>query len=226
MKPVFIYQITCATEGKVYVGATVSLKSRWKSHRVALRAGTHHSRRLQNAWDQYGESDFSISILCECVNSNRRSEEQVWIDTCKAADDRFGYNVCKLAGRYVSESRGFRHKPSTIALLREKSIGRRVSDDAKKLISKAGAGRRWSAEQRVKVAALVRSPATEAKKLAISKGRGGRPFIVTTPDGTALSFDTLRQAANSLSLDISNIHKCLIGKSRSVKGHCCHYVSP
>jgi group I intron endonuclease len=58
-----IYEIVNLVNGKRYIGSAVVFKARWYTHRRELRAGTHHARKLQGAWNKSGESEFVFRIL-------------------------------------------------------------------------------------------------------------------------------------------------------------------
>lgn len=48
---------------KSYIGYTDDAKGTINSNRFKLGARMHRNKRLQNDWDKYGESNFSIQIL-------------------------------------------------------------------------------------------------------------------------------------------------------------------
>lgn len=54
----YIYYIINNTTGKRYVGVTTNYNRRWNKHKSELKKNQHHSNKLQNAWNKYGESDF------------------------------------------------------------------------------------------------------------------------------------------------------------------------
>jgi group I intron endonuclease len=76
-----IYQIVCIPTGKVYVGSSVNIHSRWTCHRRELRRDKSPCWRLQRAWTKYGEDAFHFSILEECGDKERFVREQHHIDT-------------------------------------------------------------------------------------------------------------------------------------------------
>lgn len=125
----------------------------------------------------------------------------------------------------ASETRrknGFTLSEESRQKLREKAIGRKASEETRKKLSVASTGRKWSASQREKMLAVERKPLTVEQRVNIAKGRGFLPFIVECPDGAKLVFNSLRQAADALNLDASNIQKCLIGKANQTKGYRCY----
>jgi group I intron endonuclease len=58
-----IYKIQNLVTGKVYIGCSYNIEKRWRSHLYMLRKGTHHSNKLQNSWNLYGEGNFKFEIL-------------------------------------------------------------------------------------------------------------------------------------------------------------------
>ncbi|MGH2510529.1 MAG: GIY-YIG nuclease family protein [Ktedonobacteraceae bacterium] len=49
-----IYRITCAVNGKIYIGSAVNIRNRWLQHHNELRHKKHPNQKMQNAWDKYG----------------------------------------------------------------------------------------------------------------------------------------------------------------------------
>lgn len=87
-----VYAITHIETGRCYIGSTRrSFSSRWCSHKALLRAGKHHSRHLQNAWNKYGEGAFAFSILMTCKPEDAVSNEQRAISEQKPA-----FNVTRV----------------------------------------------------------------------------------------------------------------------------------
>lgn len=77
----------------MYVGSAVNLRARWNLHRTNLRAGKHHSKILQHAWDKYGEKGFEFFVLGYCPPDEVLATEQFWLDSLTAK-----YNVLRIAG--------------------------------------------------------------------------------------------------------------------------------
>jgi group I intron endonuclease len=66
-----IYKITNKINNKVYIGETLDIRRRWGEHKDNLKNNTHHSYKLQNDWNKYGEKNFEfeiISVLDETIN--------------------------------------------------------------------------------------------------------------------------------------------------------------
>lgn len=75
MMHVYFYAIARTGTREAYIGSSISLKLRWKAHRVHLKSGKHHCRALQEAWDKYGAKAFELTILgaADCADVNERA---------------------------------------------------------------------------------------------------------------------------------------------------------
>lgn len=56
-----IYKITIGTH--VYIGQAVDIKARWRTHLCELRNSYHRNKKVQNAFNKYGESNTAFSVL-------------------------------------------------------------------------------------------------------------------------------------------------------------------
>lgn len=102
-----IYAITNLSNGKVYVGSAVNLKTRKRVHFNNLRKNKHHNVYLQNSFNKHGENSFEFSIL-EYVTLDRLIiREQHWIDQY---DFNVLYNLSPTAGSPL----GVKHTPENI----------------------------------------------------------------------------------------------------------------
>lgn len=89
-----VYQILNLETGESYVGGTRNVKGRWKKHRSMLRANNHCNKKLQLAWNKFGESSFEVRVLQVCDKECMREFEKSWIarlDSCSR-----GYNSTPL----------------------------------------------------------------------------------------------------------------------------------
>lgn len=110
-----IYQIVNIIDGKSYVGSAIDTRKRWWEHLCLLRKRSHHSIKLQRAWDKYGESRFQFVVL-EQVDEPKLlvMREQFWIDEKRAATT-LGYNICPTAGSHL----GLKRSAETCARISE-----------------------------------------------------------------------------------------------------------
>lgn len=126
-----VYQIKNLSNGKKYIGSTVSAKIRWQGHINDLKNGKHHSVLLQRAWDKYGEVNFQFEILEKVKDPiHLVAVEQVFLDYMKPE-----YNICKTAGN---------------------CLGRKFSKESKQKMSNSHKGKKLSEEHKAKIGASSR----------------------------------------------------------------------
>lgn len=85
-----IYMLRNEKTGEKYVGSSRDIKARIVWHIRDLGQHTHHSRRLQKAWDKYGIAAFTVTVLEQCSTRYLLRKEQKWIDKLKPE-----YNMLK-----------------------------------------------------------------------------------------------------------------------------------
>lgn len=144
-----IYQITCSKNLVVYIGSAVNLVNRWANHRYDLRLGKHASRRMQNAWNKYGEGAFVFDVLLECPVSELIQREQEALD---AAAELHGWRRMFNTLKVARSSLGYRHRPETVAKMTKLQRARHasgyvVSDETKAKIGAAHRGRKRSQDE-------------------------------------------------------------------------------
>jgi group I intron endonuclease len=89
-----IYKITSRIKSeRCYIGSGININRRWRDHINILRKGTHHSIKLQNHFNKYGESDLVFIIIEPCFNEFLLIREQYYIDTLRPY-----FNIAKIAG--------------------------------------------------------------------------------------------------------------------------------
>ena len=64
-----IYKIENIWDGKVYIGESNDIETRWQTHKEDLNNNKHHSYKLQEAWNKDGEISFIFEIIEE-IDSN------------------------------------------------------------------------------------------------------------------------------------------------------------
>lgn len=99
-----IYKITNMINGKIYIGSSKNIRSRWTCHLSDLRKQNHHSVHLQRAFNKYGISNFNIEILQETEEEYLIKIEQEYLDMLKPYDKNIGYNISDKAERISGEA--------------------------------------------------------------------------------------------------------------------------
>lgn len=170
-----IYCIENFLNGKKYVGQSKNIEKRWKTHRAALRRGTHDNTHLQAAWNKYGESSFLFYVLELCDEKSLSERETFYINLLSAFEN--GYNMTQGG----EGTRGHHHTEEHKNKMRELFKGRVFSDETLRRMSEAGKNR----EQKQTEARIVgykvvseklkgRSFSDEHRK-NISKSHKGKP---------------------------------------------------
>jgi group I intron endonuclease len=124
-----IYVIHNSLCNKGYVGSAVNMGNRWRLHRWELENNRHCNKKLQRAWNKYGEGAFVFVQLELCRKVELAEREQFWIDKLDAV--KFGYNIQPNARTAL----GSRHSDKTKALQSKIAIERASSEAERKIRS-------------------------------------------------------------------------------------------
>lgn len=98
-----VYRIFNTINGKSYIGQSLDIDRRLKEHYRSLTSlvCSHHSPKLQEDWDKYGEDNFRAEILEICPESKLEEREKYWIYFFNSADE--GYNVRTCYNKSIKE---------------------------------------------------------------------------------------------------------------------------
>jgi GIY-YIG catalytic domain len=92
-----VYKIINIKTNKVYIGSCIyGLNKRKITHLHNLRNNKHHSKKLQNSFNKYGEDSFIFEVIESCIKENIIQREQYWIDYFNSYNK--GYNSTPKAG--------------------------------------------------------------------------------------------------------------------------------
>lgn len=158
-----IYKILNIITNKCYIGSALHIKKRWEQHVYSLNQNTHHSGRLQNSWNKYGENVFKFIVLLYCHQENLIYNEQIAMDKYQASNPLFGYNMRPIAesnlGKIVSEKT--RSKIRKSAWRGDKNPSKR--SEVKQKISIANKGKTRSLEVRRRISNTLKEHYKENK---------------------------------------------------------------
>ncbi len=184
-KIVGIYQIQSKINpNRVYIGSGLNIHQRWNQHLQDLRKNIHHSGKLQNHYNKYGESDLQFSILTCCDREDLLQNEQFFIDSLKP-----WFNIQKIAG-------------SPLGVKRSKEFCDKVSK--REMGNTYVKGKHWNASEEAKAnisKGLLLFYQTEEGKLSAKK-RGEKMRGHKKPEGMGAK----------LSKSISGEKNCKFGK--------------
>lgn len=173
-----VYQIVCKTTEHRYIGSTTgSFKYRWIDHKSLLRAGTHHSQHLQNAWNKYGEEDFLFLILDVMEDKEKCLErEQYYFDSI---DHKTLYNIrFKVAWHpKAGEPRNTDYSRQSAG-----NTGRKASEESRKRMSESAKKRPYDDAMRDKLirARSMIPPHSEATRKKMSESSKGQRHSAET----------------------------------------------
>ena len=78
-----VYQIVNKADGKKYIGCTVNFAARWSMHISNLKRSRHENKKLQKAFNEYGQDNFIFSVLEVCEKNLLHDRERFYIRTLK-----------------------------------------------------------------------------------------------------------------------------------------------
>ena len=183
-----IYSIINIVNGKKYIGQSVDIKCRIRNHKWSLRHNQHNNDHLQKSFNKYGENCFVFDIICECEEDQLDELERFYISEYNCMDAKYGYNsesggnlhkhlseevLNKMKSTRGGENSGMwgkKHTEETKAMMREKALGRVLSDETKEKLSKSHMGKGAKALYCIE-ADMVFPSSLEAAKFAGLKSR-------------------------------------------------------
>jgi len=190
-----IYITTCLVNGKVYIGQTIHWQD--KSY---LGSGV----ALCEAVKKYGRSKFKRKILKVCYNQKQLDAwEMIMIRKYNSTDKSIGYNI--LSGTANEFGCGSPAKlPEVREKIRRKSIGRKLSEETRKKISKIHSGENsyWYGKTGEQAPMYGKKLSEEAKK-KISKVHKGKKVSENTRNKISIA-NSGKVRSNEVKLRISN----------------------
>ncbi len=150
MKTSGIYKIVNKVNGKYYVGSSNDIltpnQGRKYLHYWALKRNRHSNRKLQFAWNKYGEENFDFLVVEECSPERTLllDVEQKYLDIAKNEQDKT-YNLSFIAGG-IEMTEETRRLIGISKIGNKYCLGKRCSEKTKEKISKANTGKKRSSE--------------------------------------------------------------------------------
>lgn len=99
-----VYAIINSVTNKRYIGSSVNIERRIKTHFYELGKNSHNNAYLQNAYNKNGKDAFTVVVLEECKLENVRERENYYINLFNSANSDFGYNILSDANIGVGVS--------------------------------------------------------------------------------------------------------------------------
>lgn len=222
MKKIGIYMIKNIINNKIYIGQSLDILGRWKAHLNCLKNNKHVNKKLQNAWNKYGESNFIFEIIEECLKEEIYDKEIFYIE--KYNSYKTGYNQTLggdgTYGFFLSEE----HKNK----IRKANTGRQFTEQQRYNMGNSNRGKKFSEEHKNKISLSEKGKITNQEtKEKISKSKlGTAPWNkgksnvyseqVRQQISNSLKRTTIEQENEIEKLLLSNIKICKIEKMLGV----------
>lgn len=142
-----IYKITNTINGKVYIGQSTNLSTRWAVHKSKAKNG-HSNMYISNAINKYGPTLFTYEVIEECSKAELDEKEKYWISYYDSTNRDKGYNQLP-GGHHTTISQDMTEEVLeniTNDLKNTKFTMRQIGDKygmCEDTISSINTGRRW-----------------------------------------------------------------------------------
>lgn len=120
-----VYKISNSKSGRYYIGYSVNIEKRFKTHKYKLSNNCHDNIFLQRAYNAYGEECFNYEILHQCKTEEEAKEVELsYLQDLSIRDTIYNLNFNNSGGDLLS------HHPDK-DVIREK-----IKDSQKETLSK------------------------------------------------------------------------------------------
>jgi group I intron endonuclease len=187
MQKVTFYSIVRTGTKEAYVGSSINLRGRWKTHRFDLKRQKHHCRALQESYDTFGPEAFEWVILevRECADVNERSAiELQWIIACGTYNAMSKYVTTENLATWSEQQRNLKsvevrtkmaHDPAYVAFLakRGNAMATYMKSSEVRANMAAHSKRRWQdPEERKRLRAGIDRWCKDESALAVHAEKG------------------------------------------------------
>lgn len=141
----YIYQIINTKNKKRYIGQTLDIEKRKRTHFWGLKNNRHPNRYLQNSFNKHGEKVFDFNVIENNIPLKEiDKKERDYIKKFDSANSLYGYNL-RSGGKRGNLG------PRSRKQISEKLKGHAVSLETRKKMSKIHKGKRITKLHRKKV---------------------------------------------------------------------------
>lgn len=171
-----IYKITCIPNGRVYIGSSINIHSRWEKHQCGLNTQKHYNKHLLSAYNKYGKDNFLWEIIEECDRDVLWDREQHYLDVLQPFDEK-GFNTARVVKAPMT---GRKHSPEDREKMSrvQRAMKRKCPEERKKYLSELFKGRKRSKEAIEQGTAKLRGqPKSPQARAAISRA-GSTPEAI------------------------------------------------
>lgn len=229
-----IYKIINAINNKFYVGSAVNFDKRKKRHIWRLRRGDHINKRLQAAWNKYGEPAFVFVVVEEVADdADLLAAENVWLHEHVGRD--YCYNIATDA---TAPTRGwvknknpmwgktFTHTPEAKAKIGAASKAQVQSEETKAKRRQTMKGHAVPTETRLKISASLTGEGNYwyGKTRPEHGAKVSRAVIATPPDGQPKTYASISDLRAELGLNPPTVNRALKSGAPLTRGPFAGYT--
>lgn len=147
-----IYQIKNTINGGVYFGRSVDVPDRLTHHKNELRRKVHRNKRLQNAWNKYGESAFKFELVWENQPEELYELEGFVLDFMWGHDRLYNHHKLSYGGFEPGNTLGcFKRSAETKDRMSKAFTGRVYSDEHDEKVRQSKIGLKASEKTKKKM---------------------------------------------------------------------------
>ena len=222
-----IYKITNTITDHFYIGSAVNLQRRKTRHFSELRNHKHNNRRLQAAWDKYGEAAFVFTVI-ESVDDRAElyAAEDKWL--AGHVGTSYCYNLgmaaispmLGLSGER-SPTWGYKHTTEAKEKIAAASRGRPVSAETLAKRSAALKGREIPLEQRIRISRTLSGEGNYwygKQRPEEFKQKIRKAVRATSADGSVTVYESIQALRLELGLKPSTVNRALKSGEALVRG--------
>jgi|DEB19_MinimDraft_3_1074340.scaffolds.fasta_scaffold56684_2 group I intron endonuclease len=214
-----IYKIINAVNNKFYVGSAVNFEKRKARHIWRLRRGDHINKRLQAAWNKYGEAAFVFAMVEEVPgDADILQAENVWLK--QHVGQVYCYNIATDAtaptrGWFGQKNpmwgRTFKHTESAKAKIGAASKARTQSEEEKAKRRATMRGRELPATTRQKISASLTGAGNYwyGKKRPDHGAKVSHPVVAIDPVGAVTDYPSISALREALGVKPSTVNRAL-----------------
>lgn len=147
----YIYKIVNKINGKLYIGKTKNMRSRWNKHKLLMSKNVN--RVIYDAMNKYGIDNFEMIPIENCSEDIVNSREIYWISQYNTCNRDYGYNMT-IGGEGGNTWERNQHQEETSRKLSLKNTGKKRDEKFK---------------ERMREISLTREPMSIETKSKISK---------------------------------------------------------
>lgn len=155
-----IYKLTNKATGLCYVGQSQNVKKRIKDHFRLLRWNRHPNKKLQNAYNEYGQENFVFDVEAVCENlKDLDTIENAFLSGDAFFNDPTFYNIADFAKAPMRNKKHSEEAKKRISIGRKMSSFDYQSEEYKEKLKKAQQKRLFSDKKFVaKVKFIIDNP--------------------------------------------------------------------